>query len=246
MMDRIQGKCIEYGMSLNTKKAMVLKVANNAKDISPSLIIKVNGDRLKQVKEYRYLESMIYEDMRSIGDVKGRIGMGKTAFLKCKELFRRDININLKKRMLDCYVKSVMSYGCESWTYSKTIQNKIDAFQLWCYRRMLKIRYTDHVTNTRMKEIIRIKRNWSEDLARRKLRYACHIMRGSSGGLVQLVLEGYIEGKKGQGRPRRIWGDDIKEWSNCKTIGMAKRLSESKPSWQNMMHNLRIRRSDID
>ena len=70
---------------------------------------------------------------------------------KCKELFRRDINIDLKKRMLYCYVKSVMSYGCETWTYSKIVQNKIDAFQLWCYRRMLKIRYTDHVTNTRVK-----------------------------------------------------------------------------------------------
>ena len=175
-----------------------------------------------------------------------RIGRGKTAFWKCKELFRRDININLKKRMLDCYVKSVMSYGCESWTYSKTIQNKIDALQLWCYRRMLKIRYTDHVTNTRVKEIIRVESNWSEDLARRKLRYAGHIMRGSSGGLVQLVLEGYIEGKKGRGRLRRIWGDDIKEWSNCKTIGKAKRLSENKHSWQNVVRNFRIRRSDID
>ena len=171
--------------------------------------------------------------------------MGKTACWKCKQLFRRDINIDLKKRMLDCYVKSVMSYGCETWTYSKMVKNKIDAFQLWCYRRMLKIRYTDHVTNTRVKEIIGVERSWSEDLARRKLRYAGHIMRGSSGGLAQLVLEGYIEGKKGRGRPRRVWDDDIKEWSNCITMAMAKRLSENKPSWQHMMHSLRIRRSDI-
>ena len=41
--------------------------------------------------------------------------------------------------MLDCYVKSVMSYGCESWTYSKTIQNKINASKLWFYRGMLKL-----------------------------------------------------------------------------------------------------------
>ena len=60
--------------------------------------------------------------------------------------------------MLDCYVNSVMSCGCETWAYSKIVQNKIDAFQLWCYRRMLKIRYTDHVTNTRVKEIIGIER----------------------------------------------------------------------------------------
>ena len=82
MMDRIQGKCIEYGMSLNTKKTMVMKVANNAKDPQPSLIIKVNGDRLKQVKEYRYLGSMIYEDMRSIGDVKEKNWYGENCFLE--------------------------------------------------------------------------------------------------------------------------------------------------------------------
>ena len=110
---------------------------------------------------------------------------------------------------------------------------------------MLKIRYTDHVTNTRVKEIIGVERSWSEDFARRKVRYAGHIMRGSSGGLVQLVLESYIEGKKGRGIPRRILGDHIKEWSNCRTMGMAKRLSENKPSWQSMVHNLQIRRSDI-
>ena len=61
----------------------------------------------------------------------------------------------------------------------------------------------------RVKEIIGVEGNWSEDLARKKLRYAGHIMRGSNGGLVQLALEGYIEGKKGRDRPRMIWGNDI-------------------------------------
>ena len=106
--------------------------------------------------------------------------------------------------MLDCYLKSVVSFGCETWTYNNIIHNKVDAFQLWCYIEILKIKYTDHVTKKRVKEIIGVEGNWWEDLARRKRRYAGHIMRGSSGGLVQLVLEGFIEGKKGQGRPRRI------------------------------------------
>ena len=148
--------------------------------------------------------------------------------------------------MLDCYVKSVMSYGCEIWTYSKIVQNKIDAFQSLCYRRMLKIRYTDHVTSKGVKEIIGVERSWSEDLARRKLRYVDLNMRECNGGLVQIVLEDYSEGKKGRGRPRRICGDDIKEWSNCKAMAIAKRLSENKPSWQNMVRNLRVQRSDID
>ena len=71
---------------------------------------------------------------------------------------------------------------------------------------MLKIRYTDHVTNTRVKDIIGVERSWSEDLARKKLRYAGHIMRGSNGGLVQLVLDGYIERKKGPGQTEKNMG----------------------------------------
>ena len=48
-------------------------------------------------------------------------------------------------------------------------------------------------------------------------------MRGSSGWLVQLAVEGYIEGKKGRGRPRRMWSDDVTEWTGCGTIGMARK-----------------------
>ena len=59
------------------------------------------------------------------------------------------------------------------------------------------VKYFDHVTNNKLKEIVRTEENWSEVLAKRKPKYAEHVMRGSSGWLVQLAVEGYIEGKKG-------------------------------------------------
>ena len=80
MMDGIVGKCEEFGMSLNIKKTMVMKIAKNPSPLN----IRVNGEILKQVSEYNYLGSSISEDIRSLGDVKKRIGMGKTAFWKCK------------------------------------------------------------------------------------------------------------------------------------------------------------------
>ena len=64
------------------------------------------------------------------------------------------------------------------WTFNQTILKKIDAFQLWCYRRMLKIMYTDHVTNKKVKEIMDVDKNWSEELAKRKMRYAGHTDEG--------------------------------------------------------------------
>ena len=80
MMNGMVGKCEEFGMSLNSKKTMVMKIA---KDPSP-LNIRVSGEILQQLSEYNYLESGISEDIRSLGDIKKRIGMGKTAFWKCR------------------------------------------------------------------------------------------------------------------------------------------------------------------
>ena len=62
-------------------------------------------------------------------------------------------------------------------------------------------------------------------------------MRGSNDGFVQLVLQGYIEGKKEAGGPRRILGDDDKKWSKFRTMVITKRLSKNKPSWQRMVTN---------
>ena len=70
-------------------------------------------------------------------------------------------------------------------------------------------------------------------------------MRGNSGLLIQLVPEGFIEGNKGRKKPRRMWGDYLKEWTNCDSTGSVKR-SEDRTGWRNMFHYLRLRRRDAD
>ncbi|GFS16311.1 endonuclease-reverse transcriptase [Elysia marginata] len=64
-------------------------------------------------------------------------------------------------------------------------------------------------------------------IMKRKLRYAGHIMRGSSGSLLQLSLEGKIEGNRGQPRQKRNWMDDVKEWSGSTSYGDTKRRAEN-------------------
>ncbi|KAG1712172.1 Eukaryotic translation initiation factor 4 gamma 3 [Nymphon striatum] len=168
--------------------------------------------------------------------------MAKTSFWKCKEFLRRDLALTLKKRLLDCYVKSVAAYGCEAWTFSKDIIAQINALQLWCYRRMLKVKYTDHVTNKKVKELIGAENiQWADDVARRKLKFAGHVMRGCCDTLTQLVLEGLVEGKRDRGRQRKVWGDDLKEWTKSKNLGEVKRKAENKVVWRIMVHDLRFK-----
>ncbi|GFR95904.1 endonuclease-reverse transcriptase [Elysia marginata] len=77
-----------------------------------------------------------------------------------------------------------------------------------------------------------------QQLMKRKLRCTGHIMKGSSGPLLQLPLEGKIEGKRGQGRPRN-WMDDVKECSGSTSNGDMKRKAENREEWRDMVANLR-------
>ena len=81
---------------------------------------------------------MITEDGKSLVEVKRRIAITKDAFWKYGELLRNNISIKTKKKILRCYINSVFRYGCESWTITEEIRKRIEAFEMWCYRRMLK------------------------------------------------------------------------------------------------------------
>ncbi|GFR71386.1 eukaryotic translation initiation factor 3 subunit F [Elysia marginata] len=79
-----------------------------------------------------------------------------------------------------------------------------------------------------------------QQLMKRKLRYAGHFMRGSSGPLLQLhiSLERKIEGKRGQGRPRRNCMDNVKEWSGSTSYGDTKQKAKNREEWRDMVANL--------
>ena len=87
---------------------------------------------------------------------------------------RGQVNLTTRKRILNCYVFSVLKYGCESWTLDKSLQKRT-AFEHWCYRRMLKVSWKDTVKNTEVLLIMegkisgvkargRPRRAWTDDL----------------------------------------------------------------------------------
>ena len=90
---------------------------------------------------------------------------------------------------------------------------KVDAFEMWCYRRILKINWFDGVTNAEVLNGIHTKLHFREDM-RRKLAYAGHVLRGSNGLSHLQILEDPMEEKKKVDSPRRSWMKDILEWMN--------------------------------
>ncbi|KAG1714924.1 NKAP family protein [Nymphon striatum] len=99
--------------------------------------------------------------------------------------------------------------------------------------------WTERITNEKVLQLMRTEEILLKRLKERKMRFAGHVMRGSSGDLLNLILEGSIEGVRDRGRQRRTWGDDVKEWSQTTSIGDAKRTAESRENWRRIVANLR-------
>ena len=93
---------------------------------------------------------------------------------------RRNIRFKTKMKILNCFIFSILNYGCESWTWNKAMRKKVNAFEMWCYRRILKISWKDRVGNKEILRWLQTKYHFVEDMMKRKGKYAGHVLRGSS------------------------------------------------------------------
>ena len=103
----------------------------------------------------------------------------KMAFLENKELLRSNINITVKKKIIETHIFSVLAYGSETWTLIEEAKRRINAFEMWCYRRMLKISWRRFMSNNKVLEMVGEDRYFMKKIVERKFEFAGHILRGS-------------------------------------------------------------------
>jgi hypothetical protein len=92
-------------------------------------------------------DSILANDGRRTCEIKCRIAMAKAAFNKKRTLFISTLDLELKKKLVKCYIWSIALYGAETWTLQAVDQKHLKSFEMWCWRRMEKISWTDHVRN---------------------------------------------------------------------------------------------------
>ena len=108
------------------------------------------------------------------------------------------------------------TYGCEAWTLNKTDCKNITAFEMKCYRKILRIPWVEKVTNEEVLTRIGVRTPMLLQIVKKlKLKYFGHIKRHES--LEKHILEAKSEGKRGRGRPTRRWEQDIEEWLGITT-----------------------------
>ena len=118
-------------------------------------------------------------------DVKAAIGKAKDSFWKQKDLFGNNFKTEMKKRLLQAYVWSVMRYSSEMFSLTKSVQKRIKAFEIWSHRCMIKISYQDRITNkdvlkrVGMKNIVLL-----TSIITRQCRFSGHVERESVGSFL--------------------------------------------------------------
>ena len=128
--------------------------------------------------------------------------------------------------------------ACESRTFIAELQRRLQAKEMKCYRKLLHISYKDHVTNEEVRAKIQQAIGPHEDLLtivkRRKLQWYGHVSRSS--GLAKILLQGTVKGRRRQGRQRRRWENNIKEWTSLE-FGKSQRTVENRGKWRKWLRN---------
>ena len=134
------------------------------------------------------------------------------------------------------HVTSIFLFACESWTLTAELQRRIQAMEMRCYRKILRISNKDHVTNEEVRAKIQQATESHEDLLtivkRRRLQWYGHFSR--SLGLAKTILQGTVKGGRRQGRHRKRWEDNIREWTGLE-FEKSLRAVENREKWRKLV-----------
>ena len=180
----------------------------------------IDGETVETVADFIFFwGSKINADGDCSHEIKGLLLLGRKVIINLDSILKsRDITLPAKVRLIKAMVFPVIMYGCENWTIKKSEGQRIDAFELWCWRRLLRFPWTARRSNQSILKEIGPECSLEGLKLKLKLQYFGHLMRRADSFEKTLML-GKIEGRRRKGQQRMRWLD-------CNTNSMDMSLSK--------------------
>ena len=193
----------------------------------------INNEPVENVTHFTYLGAVFTNNYDDSAEIKRRIGIAKSATISLTKIWKnRSISLKTKMRLLTTLIFPIASYGAECWVLKTSDEIRIQSFEMWCYRRVLRISWTDRITNEEVLRRISCKERLLNTLNERKLAFIGHILR--TNGLEKRLLTGMVMGNRGRGRPKTRLSDNIKKISGL-TMVEAERKAQDRHGWRRLV-----------
>ena len=168
-------------------------------------------EMMETVRDFIFLGSKITTDGDCSHEIKRHLLLGRKAMTNLESILKsRDITLPTKVHIVKAMVFPVVMYGCESWTIKKSVHQRIDAFGLWCWRRLLRVPWTAKRSHQSILKEIRPEYSLEGLMLKLKVQYFGHLMQRTD-SLEKTLMLGKIKGRR-RGQQRMRWFDGITDW----------------------------------
>ena len=176
---------------------------------SPITSWEIDGETMETVTGFIILGSKIMADCDCSHEIKRHLFLGQKAMTNLHSVLKsRDNTLLTKVYISKAMVFPVVMYGCESWTIKKAEHGRIDVFELWCWRRLLRVPWTARRSNQSILKEISLEYSLERQMLKLELQYSGHLMRRID-SLEKTLILGKIKGRRRRGRQRMRWLDGI-------------------------------------
>ena len=200
------------GSKLNNQRTKIMASG-------PMTLWQTDGETMETVRDFILRGSKITADGYCSHQIKRHLLLGRKVMTNLDSILkRRDITLPTKVHLVKAIFLPVVMYGCESWTIKKAECQRIDAFELWCWRILLRVPWTARRSNQSILKEISPGCSLVGLILKLKLQYFGHLMLRAD-SLEKTLMLGKIDGRRRRGRQRKRWVDGI---TNSMDMSMSK------------------------
>ena len=197
LLMKVKEESEKVGLKLNIQKTKIMASG-------PIISWQIDGETVERVSDFILGGSKITADGDCSHEFKRHLLLGRKVITNLDSIFKsRDITLSTKVCLVKAMVFPVVTYGCESWIVKKAERRRIDAFELWCWRRLLRVPWTTRRSNQSILKVISLGCSLAGLILKLKLQYFGHLVRRVD-SLEKTLMLGKIEGGRRRGQQRMI------------------------------------------